>query len=250
MEKIKKEDELLNDLKDKLYEINPCSSGSSARMKILEYSFLELIEKSDLRKIAYLIHDYIENNTYKYNYPERCDIITCMISDCNDIFFNNKDETRNTYNRYVEFIDIFNGFKSDYKISKNLNLEINKLEEMQKKIENSFNSINKKYKEVENKIDKINYDLIGTISLFIGVIFAIYGGFQLTNSVFSYIGEIEFKYLLIALSVIGFIELSIVSLLVYFVFIINDRNGRDIWKIDSFYALLMIVLIVICTIIN
>ena len=121
---------------------------------------------------------------------------------------------------------------------------------MQKKIENSFNSINKKYKEVENKIDKINYDLIGTISLFIGVIFAIYGGFQLTNSVFSYIGEIEFKYLLIALSVIGFIELSIVSLLVYFVFIINDRNGRDIWKIDSFYALLMIVLIVICTIIN
>ena len=58
-------------------------------------------------------------------------------------------------------------------------------------------------------------DLIGTISLFIGVIFAIYGGFQLTNSVFEYIGTIEFKYLLITLSVIGFIELSIVSLLVY-----------------------------------
>ena len=250
MKNITEEKEKIYELTEKLYNINPNSAGVSIRMDMLTMYFLELIENYDLMKIAKCIFNFIKDNTRKYDYPDRCTIVEGLISRCNDYFFDNND-SNDIYNRYIEFIDTYNNLdENNKKIDKPTSLEINKLEKMQKRIKQDIDNINNEYGNIKNKIEKINYDLIGTISLFIGVIFAIYGGFQLTNSVFEYIGTIEFKYLLITLSVIGFIELSIVSLLVYLVFRINDRNGKDIWKIDLTYAFLMIILIIICMVIG
>lgn len=246
MKKITEEKEKINELIEKLYNINPDSAGESIRMDMLTINFLELIENYDLMKIAKSISEFIEDNTRKYNFPERCLIIASLISRCNDYFFDNND-LNDIYNKYIEFINTYNSLDENYKIDIPTYLEIDKLHKIQKKLKSDINDINNEYKSIKNKIEKINYDLIGTISLFIGIIFALYSGFELCTSVFEYVGTIEFKYLIIALIILGYIEISVISLLVHVIFKINNKNSKDLlfFNIIAFIIMIVTILLII-----
>lgn len=244
MEKIKNEKENLEILTNKLYDINPYTAGSSIKADSTALYLLEIIEKYNIKKIAKTIKKFIEENR-KYSKQECYEIINGIIYRCDD-YIRNLENKSDIYEKYIKFIDEFNSYDIEYKISKDVNLEIMNLDEKQRKINKNVEDANKRYEEISKRIDKANYDLIGTISLFVGIIFAIYGGFELTTSVFKYIGSVEFAYLIISLLVIGFIELSIVSLLVYIIFKINNKDGREIWYIDGFYFITMLIFIIVC----
>lgn len=243
MEKIRNEKNDLELLSEKLYSINPNSAGSSIAADSTALFLLEMIEKNNIKKIAQIIRNFFKDNR-KLSYVECTEIIDTLIYICNDYIRNMDNDSKTIYDKYIKFIDEFNSYDFEYKIKKDVNLEIDQLDEKQKMITKSVEEANKKFDNINRKIEKLNYDLIGTISLFIGIIFAIYSGFNLTTSIFKYIGKIEFAYLLIALLVIGFIELSIVSLLVYIIFKINEKDGKEIWYIDSFYFIIMIISII------
>lgn len=243
MEKIKEEKENLELLTEKLYNINPYSAESSLKADSTALYLLEMIEKYNKKKIANVIKKFIVGNL-KYSYQECIEIIDGVVFRCDDYIKNMNSNSSKMYDKYIQFVDEFNSYDLEYKISKDISLEISYLDDKQKNINKDIEIVNKKYEEMSKKIDKANYDLIGTISLFVGIIFTIYSGFNLTTSVFKYIGKIEFAYLLIALLVIGFIELSIVSLLVYLIFKINDKDGKEIWSIDIFYFIVMLMCII------
>ena len=191
MEKIKNKKENLELLKNKLYNINIQCAGSSIVADSTALFLLEILEKYESRSIAKEIKNFFEDNM-KYSYIECTEIINGIINRCDEYILNMEENSNIIFEKYLDFIDEFNKYDLEYKIKKNQRLEISKLEEMQKQIKIDVKEANIKYDKISNKIDKLNYDLIGTISLFSGVIFALYGGFKLSTSVFDYIGSVNF----------------------------------------------------------
>lgn len=246
MEKdLHKNDDLKN-LRDRLDNIRPNSAGFSLRIKATAIFFLQVLKNNNSSEVAQVFNLFIVDNNL-YTYDEKVDAIDRIMDSAHRYIFNNTSELDFDLisDKIMEFIDIFNKYPFDYKIIKDIGLEFGRLFRIQNSLNANFDDINNRYNSISNKLDKINYDFIGTISLFVGVIFAVYSGFDLCNTVFDYIGTIDFKYLLITLNVLGYIELSIVSLFIHVIFKINGINTKNIFIFDIVYFIFMIIFIII-----
>lgn len=244
MDKIVRQEDDLNILYDRLCDIRPNSAGFSIRAESTATFFLELLERYNPSKVADVFRAFVDNNG-RYSYDDKYDAIDFIMARAHTFIRKNKDDfdLDELSEKIMEFIDVFNKYPFPYKIAKDFGLEVDRIHKVQSSLNKDINEINNRYNAISTKIDKINYDFIGTISLFVGVIFAVYGGFELCTSVFKYIGKIEFKYLIIALNILGYIELSIISLLVHVIFKINNRSSKDIFVFDVIYFFAMILFI-------
>ncbi len=231
------------------------SAGSTKRVNIAAYHLLDYVSsKKDYDKLVDLIYKYFTNE-YDYNMSltTPADEIECLLSTCCTFLLsgkrNNLDEEGLTSKEYTDkeiikffkFANLINE-KYDYRLKldsiNNLQLQRNLSE--QEKLEKSIVNTENKLNETNGRIDKIHFDTISIISIFVAVIFALYGGTQLVSSIIAKITSDNYVLMFRTALVLGLVLSIIISLLLS-VMSWHDKKSNRRWILVALNIILAIV---------
>ena len=231
------------------------SAGCSLRIKVAAYNLLDYINSNDnYDKIVNLICKYFnEEYDYKSSLTIPSDEIEYLLSTCCTFLLlgkkNNLDEEGLTSKEYTDkeiikffkFANLINE-KFDYRLKldsiNNLQLQRNLSE--QEKLEKSIVNTENKLNETNGRIDKIHFDTISIISIFVAVIFALYGGTQLVSSIIAKITSDNYVLMFRTALVLGLVLSIIISLLLS-VMSWHDKKSNRRWILVALNIILAIV---------
>ncbi len=220
-----KEKNILNKIKS----ISVGTAGSSMQLLSISYDVLEYaINNDNYDKLINLLYDYcIDNfpiNLTKQGISWKNQLESIIISCCTIIYSGDKtfinDAGLKVKNYSKKDISNFFDFTCylNKKFDNKLNLDsVNRYQliinqEKIKELESKSEEINNKIKKTDERIDKIHFDTVSIISIFIAVIFAIFGSINLLNNMFTNIKNIND---IIKISIIfGYILFSLIYLLI------------------------------------
>ena len=126
------------------------------------------------------------------------------------------------------------------KLDSNNNLQLQRNLSEQEKLEKSIVNTENKLNETNGRIDKIHFDTISIISIFVAVIFALYGGTQLVSSIIAKITSDNYVLMFRTALVLGLVLSIIISLLLS-VMSWHDKKSNRRWILVALNIILAIV---------
>lgn len=250
----------INEVIDIIKHINEGSAGCSLRIQIAAYNLLEyIIQNEDYRRIIKLIYKYY---TKEYDNSDADAIIELqnLLSLCctlllngkkyslEDIGLKSKKYEDNDIIKFIKFTDLINEkYKYELKLDSINDLRLQQLSLIQQKIEYSLNNVNDKINNASQRIDKIHFDTISIISVFVAIIFTLYGGTQLVSSVIDKINKHNYRLIINTGIIMGYILLILTSVLLSTLSSNCKKNIKG-WIIVILNVIYSIVVIVaLCT---
>lgn len=231
------------------------SAGCSLRIKVAAYNLLDYINSNDnYDKIVNLICKYFnEEYDYKSSLTIPSDEIEYLLSTCCTFLLlgkkNNLDEVGlnpREYNEkeivnFFKFANLINEkFEYQLKLDSINNLQLQRNLLMQEKLEKSIKDTENKIEGINDRIDKIHFDTISIISIFVAVIFALYGGTQLVSSIITKITSDNYVLMFRTALVLGLVLSIIISLLLS-VMSWHDKKSNKRWILVVLNIILAIV---------
>lgn len=235
--------------------INTGSAGSSMKGKIAAYHLLEYISKNenyeDMVEKIYKYYD--EEYDYETSLTTISDELQYLLSLCCTLLLSGEkyslDEVGLTAKNYTDK-DITNFFKFaslinekygfELKLDNINNLQLQKNLKLQEKIEKSITDTENKMNEINNRIDKIHFDTISIISIFVAVIFALYGGTQLVSNIIEKISSDNYVLMFRTALVLGLVLSTIISLLLSVMSWYDKKNDKK-WILSALNLILAII---------
>ena len=237
--------------------INSGSTGSTMKAQIAAYNLLEYISSNgkyeDMVEKIYKYFD--EEYDYDASLTTANDELQYLLSLCctlllvgknyslDEVGLTAKDYTDKDITNFFKFASLINekyGFELKLDTINNLQLQKNLI--LQEKMEKSITDTENKMNETSNRIDKIHFDTISIISIFVAVIFALYGSTQLVSSVVKRITSNNYILMFRTALVLGLVLSIIISLLIS-VMSWHDKKSNRRWIIIILNLILAIVTI-------
>lgn len=231
------------------------SAGCSLRIKVAAYNLLDYINSNDnYDKIVNLICKYFnEEYDYKSSLTIPSDEIEYLLSTCCTFLLlgkkNNLDEVGlkpREYNekeivKFFKFANLINEkFNYYLKLDSINNLQLQRNLSVQEKLEESIKDTKNKMDEINDRIDKVHFDTISIISIFVAVIFALYGGTQLVSSIIARITSENYVLMFRTTLTLGLVLSIFISLLLS-VMSWHDRKSNKRWVLIVLNLILAIV---------
>lgn len=165
-----------------------------------------------------------------------------------DIGLKSKKYEDNDIIKFIKFTDLINEkYKYELKLDSINDLRLQQLSLIQQKIEYSLNNVNDKINNASQRIDKIHFDTISIISVFVAIIFTLYGGTQLVSSVIDKINKHNYRLIINTGIIMGYILLILTSVLLSTLSSNCKKNIKG-WIIVILNVIYSIVVIVaLCT---
>ena len=201
--------------------------GYSNRILYLSYDLLDyVIENNNYDKIIDLIYDYYENNKSSEKYNSNGELETIIIGCTNLLFIEDESYLKSIglkmkkYNqtdisRFFKFSNSLNK-KFNYKLKLDIvnNYQLHLNTKMCEKLDENLNSASERIKTINERIDKFHFNTIEIISIFVAIIFALYGGTQLIGNIVNKIGEVDYNLIIKSSLVLGYIMFTFISALI------------------------------------
>ena len=235
------------------------SAGCSMRIKISAYRLLDYISKnSDYEEIINSISKYY-NEEYE-DAATKIKELEMLLSTCSALLLVGKEYsledvglTAKDY-KNKDIIN-FHKFVDDIKKNSEFKLKLDYSDEIeskyiilsQEKVEESIDEMEIKIQNIEERINKIHFDTISIISIFIAVIFALYGGTKLVSSVVRKVQPCNVDLLIKTAFLLGYILLTFISVVVAALSSYDKKKWRIILiaALNAIYALVVILSLII-----
>lgn len=249
----------VNEVIEMLKTITHTTAGVSLRRVNTAYKIVEYIveneDDSDLVDAIYdyYLNDFEENNEYGNTYIEELNSLNdlcsnILISDSKIIYeaagVDYKEYTLKDMEKYLSFISHIEK-RFNVKLKENERLLLIYTKGRQVNFKSELISAQKELQAVNKRLDKINFSMIEIISIFIAVIFALFGGTQLVCNVFNNLTENNYKIFIKAVIIIGFIFSIFISVLIS-IFPQIDTKKRDfIITLNKLYLVLCLITLIL-----
>lgn len=233
------------------------STGCNMKMEVAAYNLLEYICSNDnYDEIIDLIYKfYNEEYDYEASLTIPTDEIGYMLSICctlllsenkisfDDVGLKAKKYTDKDITKFFKFANLINK-KYDFELTLNsintLQLQRNLLS--QENLEKTIKNAEDKMDDINIRIDKIHFDTISIISIFVAVIFALYGGTQLVSSIITRISSDNYKLMFKTALILGYILFTFISTLLS-VMTWHDKRANKKWLLIILNAIFAIVVV-------
>ena len=228
---------------------------SGKYLMIAAYNLLEYVNsKEDLKDLINSIQKFF-NEEYDHKVTLTCpaDEIECLLSTCcsfilsgkknnlDEIGLVSKDYDENAIISFFKFANLINEkFEYQLKLDSINNLQLQRNLLMQEKLEKSIKDTENKIEGINDRIDKIHFDTISIISIFVAVIFALYGCTQLVSIIITKITFDNYVLMFRTALVLGLVLSIIISLLLS-VMSWHDKKSNKRWILVVLNIILAIV---------
>ena len=216
------EDKVLKEIK----AMCPGSVGSSLKTKIAAYSLLDYISTKD--KYDGLVESIYKYFNEEYDYKSSLTLpideveyllITCCTfllsgkkNNLDDVGLIAKEYTEKEIVNFFKFANLVNEkFGYHLRLDPINNLQLQRNLSVQEKIEENINNTEIKLNSINDRIDKGHFDTISIISIFVAVIFALYGGTQLVSSIITKITSDNYILMFRTALVLGLVLSILIS---------------------------------------
>ena len=235
--------------------INSGSAGSTMNIIIAAYNLLEYIINNDKYEtmVEKIYKYYDEEYDYELSLTTANDEIQYLLSLCCTLLllgenysldevglvaknYNDKDIAK--FFKFANLINEKYGF--ELKLDTINNLQLQKNLKSQENIEKSITDTENKIIEINNRIDKIHFDTISIISIFVAVIFTLYGSTQLIGGIITNITSDNYVLMFKTALVLGLILSIIVSLLISVMSWYDKKSNRK-WLIITLNLILAVI---------
>ena len=141
--------------------------------------------------------------------------------------------------KFIRFTNLLNEkFEYRLEMANMINLQLQRNARAQERIE-------KEITDVEQRINKIHFDTISIISIFVAIIFALYGGVNLGNSLINKIDPEDYRLLVKIGLIIGYILVALVSIIVTSLSMYDNKKNKKwvILAINLMFAAVAVIAI-------
>lgn len=248
----------VNEVIEMLKTITQKTAGVSLRRVNTAYKIVEYIveneDDSDLVNAFYdyYLNDFEENNEYGNTYIEELNSLNdlcsnILISDSKIIYevagVDYKEYTLKDMEKYLSFISHIEK-RFNIKLKENERLLLIYTKGRQVNFKSELISAQKELQAVNKRLDKI-FSMIEIISIFIAVIFALFGGTQLVCNVFNNLTENNYKIFIKAVIIIGFIFSIFISVLISILPQIDIKKRDFIITLNKIYLVLCLITLIL-----
>lgn len=248
---------------DKFRNIQHGTAGSSIKLVYASNELLQFVTSNDnYDEIINKIYDYYHNE-YKEKINKKEAVLNPAINELREIIMICSNILLPAYKKdFIEVLDInvkdyslqdikkFIKFTSELNEKESYQLQLDSYsnlltfynQHVQNKLEDKITITELKLKKFDEKIDKINFDIIGIISIFVAIIFSLFGGSQLLCNIFENITPCNYRLLVKTALIIGFTFSIFISLLLINITHVDKSKKTSIFILNILYAILCFIL--------
>jgi hypothetical protein len=159
-----------------------------------------------------------------------------------------REYTRTDVSKFFKFSNMLNKkFNYTLKLDAVNNYQLQTNMELCNQLDESLNKTSKRMAEINVRIDKINFNTMEIISLFIAIIFALYGGIQLTSSVVNKITIDNYSLMVKTALFLGYALFILISAILSVLSWHDKSKNKNVllMVLGALYTLLIIILLFI-----